>query len=161
MKRQFIKIISFTILIGVLALAFNTAFGSNTITYLQKIQVNRFYARFYMYKLDMWGYIRNLQLSTTDLSILRFDMPTKQWQTEIEDITQFFNVITNNLCVILDYIIMILNIMLYPLRVGAYVIRNMLAILGVNIDTTDQNNGLAWLVIFVNDILGRIVIPYI
>ena len=161
MKRHLLKIVMFTIVIGILAIAFNTAFGNNTITYLQKIQINKYYTRFYIYKLDFWSYIRNLQLSTTDLSILRFDMPTRQWQTEIEDITQFFSVITNDLCVILDYIIMILNIMLYPLRVGAYIIRNMLALTGVNIDTTDQNNGLAWLVIFVNDILGRIVIPYI
>ena len=161
MKKTIIKIVTFTIVIGILAIALNTAFGNETIIYLEKVQINRFYTNFYIYKFNYWAYIQNLQLSTTDLSVLRFDMPARQWQTEIEDITQFFEVITNNLCVILDYLIMVINILLYPLKVGAYLIRNIMAILGINTDTHADYNGLAWLVTFVNDILARIVIPYI
>ena len=161
MKRAILKIITFTIVIGVFALAFNMAFGNQTITYLTKIRVNTTQGNnFYYYKFDFWNYLKNIQLTTSDISVLTFEMPTRTWQSPT-DITDFFPIIANDLAVILDYVIMIINILLYPLRVGAYLIRNVLAILGVNTDTTNEYNGLAWLIKFVRDILSRIAIPYI
>lgn len=160
MKRTLLKIVCFTIAIGILAIAFNTAFGNGTVTYLQKVEINKYYANFYIYKIDFWSYMKNLQLSTTDLSILRFDMPSREWQTNI-DITNWVEGIGNNLALILDYIIMIINILLYPLKIGAYMLRNMIAMLGINTDTTVEDNGLAWLTVFINNILSNIQIPYV
>lgn len=161
MKRQIIKLISFTILIGVLALVFNTAFGNQTITYLQKEQINMIDGRhFYIWKYDFWTYLKNLQMSITDLSILQFKMPTRSWDNTW-DLTDWGSTLGNNMLVILDYIIMVINIMLYPFKIGAYFVRNLTAIMGINQDTTNAYNGLSWLIIFVRDILGNIAIPYL
>ena len=151
------KIVVFTIVLGVVALAFNTTIGSNTIPFLKKEII--YYGtntHFYIWKIDVWNYLHNIELSTSDVSILQLNLPTRQWQT-VDSFTDF----GNNMALILDYIILIINIMLYPIRLGAYLLRNIVAILGINTDTTDINNGLAWLTVFINEILGRIVIPYI
>lgn len=143
------------IVIGVLGLAFNNAFGYETIMYLQKQQINMLDGNhFYIWKIDFWHYIQNIQLTTSNLSILEFKLPTREW---INDIAY----LPNNLAVIMNWLIMIANIMLYPFKVGSYLIMNLLAILGINTDTNASHNGLKWLVIFVQNILGQIAIPYI
>ena len=152
MKHALLKIITFIIVIGVLGMAFNNAFGYETIMYLSKQQINLpNNAHFYIWKIDFWQYFKNIQLTTSNLSILEFKLPTRQWNSDI----------VNNLKIIVDYLIVLANLMLYPLRIGAYLIQNILAILGINTDTNATHNGLAWLVIFVRDILGQIAIPYI
>lgn len=152
MKNAILKVITFIIVIGILGMAFNNAFGYETIMYLQKEQITMANnGHFYIWKIDFWSYIRNIQLTTSNLSILVFKTPTRQWNSDV----------TNNFALVIDFLIMIINLMLYPLKVGAYLIQNLLAILGINTDTTATHNGLAWLVIFVRDILGQIAIPYI
>ena len=159
MKKAIIPIITFTIMIGVIALSFNTAFGNQTITYIEKIRYTTGNTHFYYWKFTWWDYLYNVQLTTTDLSVLQFDMPTRTWDTMSNSFT--WEALGNNLALILDYIIMAINILLYPLKIGSYLLRNILALLGINQDTNNQYNGLAWLVIFVRDILSRIVIPYV
>lgn len=163
MKKILISIITFTIVIGIVALSINTAFGNQTITYIERVRYQIGNTHFYYYHFTWWEYISTLQLTTTDTSILVFDMPTRQWITIESSITteQFWVELGNNLALMLDYVIMVINILLYPLKLGAYLLRNIMAILGINQNTTDQYNGLAWLVIFVRDILTRIAIPYI
>lgn len=160
MKKLLLKIITATIVIGILAISFNTAFGNETITFLQKEQIQYIGSKFYIYKFNYWAYLRNLQLSTTDLSILTFNTPTREWITEIT-IDNWFTIFGNNLAVILDYIILIINVLLYPIKIGAYILKNMIAILGINTDLTNDENGLKWLIIFINNILGNIQIPYV
>ena len=162
-NKLVIPIVIFTILLGIVALALNTALGNHTITYIEKIRYTTGNTSFYYWKFTWWQYLSNLELTTTDLSILQFDMPSRQWIHITATITQeqFWIELGNNMALMLDYVIMVINILLYPLKIGAYLLRNVLAILGINQDTTDSRNGLAWMVIFVRDILTRIVIPYI
>ena len=157
MKRTLIKFISFTILIGVIALCINVALGKDTIMFLTKetIVYNHSF-KWYMWKFDFWKYLTNLQLSTSNLSVLVFKTPTRAWQNNMD-----WNALGNNLLVILDYLIMVINIILYPIKIGAYLLQNLLAILGVNTDVNNTNNGLGWLVSFVQDILGNFAIPYL
>ena len=157
MSKLLIKIITFSILLGVVALAINTILGSNTIPMLQKEMV--YYGtnnHFFIWKLDIWSYLKNIELSVDDVSILQLEMPTRTWEN-INDIGDF----GNNLALMLDYIILVINILLYPLRLGAYLCRNIMAIFGINTNVNDPNNGLKWMTLFINEILGRIVIPYI
>lgn len=158
MKKTVLKIIAYSILIGVIGLCFNMAFGNGTITFIQKEQIYiNTNLHWFIWKFDFWYYLENIQLSTTDLSVLIFDLPTRQWVnvTEIADIG-------NNLLVILDYLIVVINILLYPIKVGAYLIQNILAILGISHNTSPgSNNGLGWLVEFVRNILGNFAIPYL
>lgn len=158
MKGKILKIVGFSIVIGVIALCFNTAFGNGTITFLQKERIQYgTQLTWYIWKFDFWGYLKNLELSATDLSILVFKLPTRQW-VNVDDIAD----IGNNLLVILDYIIVIANVILYPIKVGAYLLQNLLALFGVNHDYSyEANNGLGWLVMFVHDILGNFSIPYL
>lgn len=151
MKNLLLKIVTFTIVIGIVGFAINTLFGSQTILYLQK---KTFYVNgnsWYMWEFKWWDYIKNLQTTATDGSILQFDLPTRVWNNDI----------LNNLAVLGNFLIMIVNFLLYPIKVGAYLIQNVLALLGVNNDVTNTRNGLAWLVEFVRNILGNIAIPYI
>ena len=152
MKSAILKVIIFIIVIGILGMAFNSAFGYETVIYLQKEQITMAnHTHFYIWKIDFWSYIKNIQLTTSNLSILEFKLPTRQWNNDI----------ANNFALVIDFLIMIVNLMLYPLKVGAYLIQNLLAILGINTDVTAPHNGLSWLVTFVRDILGNISIPYV
>lgn len=152
MKRQIIKAITFLICIGVLGMAINTLFGYETITYLQKQQITMLNGNhFYIWKYDFWTYIKNIQLAITNLNEFTLNLPTRQWSgTDV----------ANNILLLLDYVIVVINVLLYPLRIGAYLLNNMLAILGINNDLNASNNGLKWLYIFVNNVIG-LEIPYI
>jgi len=156
MKNKIAIIFTFVIVVGVLALAFNTILGRDTIMLLEKERIVAGTTSFYIYKIDIGKYIQNIQLATSNISILVFDMPSRQFVA-----VQTLSDIGNNIAVLIDYVIMIINVMLYPIKIGSYLLQNVLAIVGINNDTTNINNGLAWLVIFVRDILSRIVIPYI
>ena len=160
MHRKIGLIIGFTVLIGVLALAFNTAFGNQTVTYLSKVRFDYGTFHFYMWKFNFTNYVKGLELSTSDLSRLQFNLPARQWRWT-GDMEDWFPDLANNLAVILDYLIVIANAILYPLRVGAYLLRNILALLGVNSNANDTNNGLGWLITFVNGIMEYAQIPFI
>ncbi len=163
MGKLIIKAITFTIVLGIVALALNNSIGMHTITWIHQKQFlytgNQTY---YMWVFDWNGYISNMNTSVQDLSVLVFKLPTRQF-TDPDSITidNFFDTIGNDLAVILNFIIMILNVLLYPFKFTSYLLTNMLAILGVNTNTSDPQNGLAWLVTFVRDILGSLTIPYV
>lgn len=153
--KSLTKLAVVLIVIGVLGLAFNNAFGYETIMYLQKQQINMIDGNhFYIWKIDFWHYIENIQLTTSNLSVLEFKLPTRQWIDE-------WTAIPNNIAVVVNYIIVAINVLLYPLKIGSYLIMNILAILGINTNLNATHNGLKWLVIFVQDILGQIAIPYV
>ena len=152
MKRNLIKAITFLICIGVLGMAINTLFGYETITYLQKQQINLLNGEhFYIWKFNFWGYVQNIQLAITNLNEFTLNLPNRQWSTTD---------VANNLLLLIDYVIVVINVLLYPFRVGAYLLNNMLALLGINNDLNAPNNGLKWLYIFVNNVIG-LEIPYI
>lgn len=151
MKHALLKAITFTIVIGILAMAINNAFGYETIVYLQKQQININELHFYIWKIDFWNYFKNIQLTTSNLSILEFKLPTRQWNSDV----------ANNFALVVDYLIVQINVLLYPLKIGAYLIQNVMAIMGINNDINATHNGLAWLVQFVRDILSNIAVPYI
>ena len=155
MKQTILKMVAFTIVIGILALAINTAFGPQTIMFLEKEQITYGTTHFYMWKYNFWKYIANLQLATSDLSVLVFKVPDKQWNNNMD-----WNALGNNMLVMLNYLIMVINIMLYPFKIGAYLLQNLLALFGINHDVNNARNGLAWLVRFVQEIIGEIAIPY-
>lgn len=159
MFKGLIRIISATILLGVFALALNMVLGNQTITFVEKVNVNTLGTNFYIWRFNFWPYINNLQLSATNVSELIFKLPTRKWRW----MSNVFDgeALTNDLALMVDWVIMIINIILYPIRVTAYLIRNTLAICGVNNDTTNPNNGLSWLVIFVREVIGNFKIPYI
>lgn len=144
------KITIFSVFIGVIALGLNLMFGEGTITYINKMTIE---GDTYYY-FNFWNYISNLKISFQDTSILQFKLPTRQWEN---DVTGFAD-IGNNLAVLVNYVIMILNLLLYPFKLTGYLIQVVLGILGVDITNTQSN--IYWLVEF-TQITKTIYIPYI
>lgn len=153
------KIVIATIFIGVIALAFNIAFGNQTITYVEKVRYNEFGSVFYYYKFNFTEYIQNIEMSITDTSTLTLALPTRTWK-QMTDILNW-EPLGNDLALILDYVILGLNVLGYPFRIGAYLVKNLLVILGVNRNTADINNGLAWLINLLNWFISSFQIPYV
>lgn len=151
------KIAIITIIMGCIALSFNVAFGNQTITYVERIRLGTTGA--FYYKFNFAEYLQNLTLSISNTSTLTLEMPTKTWQTMTSIIDG--EALGNNLALILDYLIMVINIIIYPLRIGAYILKNLTAIIGINQDTTNQYNGMAWLVNLLEWLIARVAIPYI
>lgn len=151
------KIAIITIIMGCIALSFNVAFGNQTITYVERIRLGTTGA--FYYKFNFAEYLQNLTLSISNTSTLTLEMPTRTWQTMASIIDG--EALGNNLALILDYLIMVINIIIYPLRIGAYILKNLTAIIGINQDTTNQYNGMAWLVNLLEWLIARVAIPYI
>lgn len=153
---RYLKIFSlFLIVIGIVAISLNTIFGYNTIAYLERVRIEE--TGQWIYKYNFINYISNLQMSIGDTAQLELILPWRTWTANI-DITNWGNAIGNNMALILDYIIMILNVLLYPFRVGAYITQQMLAILGVKILNNETN--IKWLTNLVETLKG-LQIPYV
>lgn len=157
MKYAFKKIILGTIIIGIIGYCFNMIFG-NTIGF---IEIQR-YNGVLIYTYNFYDYIENLRNSFTGTTALTLELPTREWITTGANIleAEFWEILGNNMALILDYIIFALNILLWPLRLGAYLIRAVLAIIGINVIPPITHN-LKWLVDLINNMIEFIQIPYV
>lgn len=133
-------------MLGVIGLSLNQLFGYGTMSFLVQNQDEFTGVRYTT--INIQNYISNIQKTFYDIDKLILELPTKQWSSDI----------VNNLKIIVDYLIMIVNVTLYPLRAGAYVTKLLLAILGIDLYTGTQN-GISWLITFINAMQGGI--PYI
>lgn len=152
-------IVCWTILIGVIGLSLNTVLGGHTITFVQKQNVQTLGTNFYIWKFDFWHWIENIQLAASNVTRLELEIPTRTWQNMSSIVDGA--ALANDLALMVDYVILIINVILYPIRIGAYLTLNALAILGVNNDLNDSKNGLAWLMQFVQTCINLFQIPYI
>ena len=90
---------------------------------------------------------------------LNIKLPTRQWENNGIEIIGLLDDIINNLCVIMDWGLFAINIMLFPFRVICYLVQILLAFVGINIDVTN-NNAFTWLINLTNYLIP-IQIPYI
>lgn len=134
-------------IIGVIGIALNTLFGYNTITYLEKVRIEN--GGLWYYKYNFSQYVSNLSQTFSNTTELNLNLPTRQWTNDI----------INNLALMLDYIIVMINILLYPLRVGAYMLKCVLAIMGINM-IDPPNTGIKWILDLITQIIP-LQIPYI
>lgn len=146
-----------TILIATMAMALNFIWP-NTISFLTTRASNFDNAIYYVY--DFKGYLRNIEFSAQKITNLQLQMPTREWQTGAWELIGIVSQIGNNLAVILDYIILALNIVIYPFRVMSYVIQLIMAVIGFNMSSMD-NNSFAWLKELTEWFIERFAIPYI
>lgn len=116
------------------------------------------------YTFNINEYFRNIETSLNDTAELELRLPARQWINITNNILeeQFWEDLGNNLALILDYIIMILNVIIYPLRIGGYTLQQILAFIGlpVNKILMGQDNKLAWMV-QVTNVLKALQIPYV
>ena len=153
--KQMIKLI---IILGTIAVALNLLFGNNTIQFVQKQQINGTWLTWYSY--DIQGYVRNLETTITDTTDLQLILPTRTWiDTDASMITsEFWDALGNNLALILDYIIMAINILIYPLKVGGYVLGIVLSLFGIEL--TNESSDIYWLC-NISQIFKALSIPYV
>lgn len=157
MMRLFKKIIKYTIILGVIGFCLNMIFD-NAIGFLQ---IER-YNGVLIYRYDYFSYMENLRQSFTGTTELTLELPTRIWQNTNANMIneEFWEVMGNNLALIFDYLIFALNILLWPLRLMAYFLRGVLAIIGLNV-ISPQESTLKWLIDLVNNMVNFIQIPYV
>lgn len=142
MKNAFVKLTILTILVGVVAVALNTAFNGQVVTYLSTVEYNGIV----MKKYDFWAYVQNIQKTFTNTPQLTLALQEREWMTEI-NLDNWFNVISNNLGFIANILIMTLNLLLYPIRILFYIVQIVLSLLGIpTINGTYTYNPLKWLI---------------
>lgn len=151
------KFITISIILGTIAFALNMIFN-DAISYLSIDRVNNVL----IYKYDFWQYLENIRNSFTGTTQLTLELPPRQWINVGG--TNWWDDIINNLAVILDYIIFAINIMLWPLRLGAFALRGLLAIIGIQVVAINGipiEHSLSWLTTLVNGLIEFIQIPYV
>lgn len=154
--KPFITIMTFLVIIGVVGVALNLALGNQTVMYLTKTRIDA--SGLYAYEFNFYNYLDNLRMAISNTTELNLELPTRTWQAMT--LTDFGTALGNNLALMLDYIIFGLNCLIYPFRIGGYLIRNMIALIGINMSTNYAYNGMAWLV-QLSQFLIDIQIPYI
>lgn len=143
------------ILLGAIGVAFNILFGRNTISFISQENIGS--TTLIWYKFDINGYINNLKTTITDTTELKLQLPTRNFISPT-DIFEFFEYFGNNMAVIVDYVILIINVLLYPLKIGGYLVKFVLALLGFNLYNTES--GMYWLGYLASRLVG-LTIPYI
>lgn len=144
------KLMPWTIILGVVGFIFISMFGTQAIIFINSRQVNGLT----FYSIDVLAYTKNLKDSIGGISALIFPLPNRKWENITGNVLQeqFWKSLVNNLAMILNMIIVLANALLYPLKVGAYAVKQVLAILGVNM--SDSGHGLTWLVYTANILIN-------
>lgn len=145
------KILILTILIGTISIALTFLFNDQNISVLiTKETING--TALTWYKFNWVAYKENLLTQINNVTELALPIPTRSWSNE-----GTLDAIVNNLALMLDYIILILNVLLYPIKIGGYFVNFILAILGLNVS---QGSSLEWLGTLANRMIA-LTIPYV
>lgn len=130
MKSIVIKLSIAVGILGVVALCINAIFGLGTIKYLTTFQVGHLT----FHKYDFNAYFTNLSTSIQDTAVLELAWQDLQWNSDV----------LNDLKYIANIFIFGINLLIYPFRLGAYVVKTLLAILGVDF-TNINGSKITWL----------------
>ncbi|NLD79425.1 MAG: hypothetical protein GX641_03775 [Mollicutes bacterium] len=131
------------IILGIVALALSTIFDERTTILLSTFEHNGIK----LWKIDIWKYLTNLAISLSPDN-LSLNIPTIN-NSSIITIT-----ITS-----INYIIMMINILTYPLRISGFITINLMALVGINMNPNITHN-LSWL-INLGKFFTELNIPYI
>lgn len=136
MQRAIWKVSMAIMIVGILAIGLTTIFGYNTVTFLERVNINGIW----IWKIDASQYLQEIQTSITNVARLEMVQNPRQWINSGE-----WDAIINNLAFILDVIIFALNIMLYPFRIGGYIIQVALSLIGLPVLSYTDAHPLSWL----------------
>lgn len=147
--KRFNKITSIIIMLGTIGYIINSIFNRNSVSFLHPIVISG--ETYYTY--DLLGYIKNIKETITDLSILELATPEREWSNAGN-----IQAIINNLVVIFNWIYMPINVILWPIRIVGYLLLNLLALIGINIQNPTYSSGLIKTLTWITQNLS---IPYI
>lgn len=142
-----------SILIGTIGFAMILIFGTNATTYIIQENINGVN----IYKISTWSYIDGIRQNLANPTELSLQLPQLQWLNNMT-IENWPNVLANNLKVMVNYLIIIVNVILYPIRLGAYAQRTVFTVLGLNMDI--NTTPMTWLVELINNAIS-LSIPYL
>ena len=131
------------IVLGIIALTLSTIWDNNTTILLSTFEHNGIK----LWKIDLWTYLTNLAISFNPNN-LSLNIP----------IANNTNIITITITSI-NYIIMMINILTYPLRISGFIAINIMALVGINMNP-DISHSLTWL-INLGKFFTELNIPYI
>lgn len=131
------------IVLGIVALTLSTIWDNNTTILLSTFEHNGIK----LYKIDLWKYLTNLAISLNPNN-LSLDIP---------ELNQS-NIITTTISLI-NYVIMIINILTYIFRINGFITLNLMTLVGINMNP-DITHSLTWLV-NLGKFLTELQIPYI
>lgn len=151
---QFWQVAKWILIIGVIGVSLNILFGNNTMIFVHRELITG--TSMTWWKFDSLGYIKQLQTSITDTTKLQLEIPNKHWMPV--DGTDWYNDLGHDLSILVDYVILLINVFIYPMKLGGYLMRFVLAILGLNF--ADPESGVYWLGSIANTLLN-FQIPYI
>lgn len=148
-----------TIIIGVMGYALNTIWP-NTITFLATKTTNpmpNFQVNIKTFNFQNW--LQNISIAASKTTELTLKMPTRTWTSDA-NLFNIFDMLVNNLALILDYGILAINIVMFPFRIIAYIVELLLAFIGFNINNT-EGNAFKWLMELLSWFINRLEIPYV
>lgn len=159
MIKRYKEIAIALIIIGVIGFSLATIFGKEVILLISEHQTNGIT----YYKIDVWTYLDNIQTSIGQTAYLNLTTPSRRWAEITSNIIeeQFWEDLGNNMAVILNWIIYGLNIIIYPFRIGAYVFKQILVVLGFNVEPQSQTHSMSWLVNLSNFLIQESYIRYV
>lgn len=167
MEKSITKVLIIFTMIALIGVALNSMFGVagdySPISFITKEQIGE--TSLYWFKYDFHSYTSNISNTFSNFSILSLEFPKTEWQNTTASIVEdeFWAVLLNDLSYIFNWIIFGINILLYPLRIGGYLLLNLLSIVGLNTQEIILNNqaeGLGWLVLLAK-VLAEFQIPFI
>ena len=155
MKTLARKISIAIIIVGVCMLAINFLYGESTITLIHKEHIPN--TNVYWYKLDMQDYILNIRNSFQEAIYLNIEPVPQNWISNAT-IDQYVN---NNIPYIVNWVALILNILIMPVRIIFYILKGTLALMGIRVLNMSENNPIYWLIKICNWVIKEMIIPYI
>ena len=159
MTKRYKEIAIILIIVGVIGFSLASIFGQEVITLISEAKTNGIT----YYKIDVWAYLDNIQVSIGQTSYLQLTTQSRSWVNITSNIVQqqFWEDLGNNMAVILNWIIYGLNILIYPFRIGGYVFKQTLVILGFNVDSQNNQYGISWIVELANWLVKDAFIRYV
>lgn len=121
------------IILGTIGIALNIFFKGQAIGFLEYHETA--YVQYYTY--NFHDYFLNLKQSLNNYDKLTLTIPVNDFSGFVEGLTTIAN-----------YLIMMINILLYPIRIGAYVGKILLSLIGFNMTNPIENT--QWLVQFID-----------
>ena len=147
-----------TIIIGVMGYALNYIWP-NTITFLEPVTahpMSNFSVDIQTFNFHAW--FENLSIAASKQTTLTLDMPTRKWISD-PGIFEIFEMLVNNLALILDYMILAINVAIFPFRLIAYIVQLVMAFVGLNVNS--PNSAFKWLFDLIDWFINRLQIPYV
>lgn len=147
------------IIVGTIGVGLNAIFGQGTFIFLHRIRTP---SGLWLYEIDIWGYVNNVKNSFSDVARLSLATPDRSWVNITSSFVQpeFWEALVNNMALMLDWFIFTINVIIYPIRIGGYILLQYLALLGINVLDPEYAGGLKWLVELCT-YLKSLQIPYV